>query len=145
MTLVESVQGRTKRHSLQAWREARGRQQSSLPALESISVSLRASFKKRRLVNTQVFILEIHSLRKEDNVSIINQPIPREFYWSPAEIGQINCTSTWQYPTIGLCRAYAVSMRRKEPSPSFSSTGWPGNVLGKSYWHANKNSESCTK
>ena len=40
--------------------------------------------------------------------------------------------STWQYPTDGLWRAYAVSSRLKAFWPSSPSAGCPGNVRGKS-------------
>lgn len=49
-----------------------------------------------------------------------------KLFWTPNPI-------TWQYPTSGLCRAYASSKRLKEFLPFSSKAGWPGKVRGKSW------------
>mmetsp|Transcript_3067 Transcript_3067/g.13797 ORF Transcript_3067/g.13797 Transcript_3067/m.13797 type:complete len:247 (-) Transcript_3067:108-848(-) len=38
----------------------------------------------------------------------------------------------WQYPTAGLCRAYATSTLRRESRPMPSRSGCPGKVRGRS-------------
>ena len=50
----------------------------------------------------------------------------------------------WQYPTLGLCRAYAQSTRRSASRPTPSRRGCAGNVRGRSFEICSRARENAT-